>query len=104
MTKFLLILLIGFLLSNVSHAASLSYFTCKYSGGSSKIKISGGTAVETTSAGIVITYAKATKTPSGGYALEGSSKGNRKWGIGAISILLLGNEINSTNIKRAECR
>ena len=101
MTKFLLILLIGFLLSNVSHAAS---FNCKYAGGSSKIKISGGTAVETTSAGIVITYAKATKTPSGGYVLEGSSKGNRTWGIGAISILRLGTEINSTNIKRAECR
>ena len=99
MTKFLLILLIGFSLSNVSHAASLSYFTCKYSGGSSKIKISGGTAVETTSAGIVITYAKATKTPKGAYSLEGSSKDNRAWFIGAISFLLLGADMNP-----AECR
>ncbi len=96
MKKFLLILLIGFLLSNVSHAAS---FTCKYSGGSSKIKISGGTAVETTSAGIVITYAKATKTPKGAYSLEGSSKDNRAWFIGAISFLLLG-----ANMNPAECR
>ena len=96
MKKFLLILLIGFLLSNVSHAAS---FNCKYSGGSSKIKISGGTAVETTSAGIVITYAKATKTPKGAYSLEGSSKDNRAWFIGAISFLLLGADMNP-----AECR
>ena len=96
MKKFFLILVIGCLLNNISHAAS---FTCKYSGGSSKIKISGGTAVETTSAGIVITYANAEKTPKGAYNLTSSSKDNRAWFIGAISFLLLGVQMNS-----AECR
>ena len=96
MKKFFLILVIGCLLNNIGHAAS---FTCKYSGGSSKIKISGGTAVETTSAGIVIKYSNAEKTPKGAYNLTGSSKDNRAWFIGAISFLLLGAQMNP-----AECR
>ena len=96
MKKFFLILVIGCLLNNIGHAAS---FTCKYSGGSSKIKISGGTAEEKTSAGVVITYANAEKTPKGAYKLTGSSKDNRAWFIGAISFLLLGAQMNP-----AECR
>ena len=96
MRKFFLILIVCCLINNISHSAS---FTCKYSGGSSKIKISGGTAVETTSAGVVIKYSNAEKTPKGAYSLKGSSKDNRAWFIGAMSFLLLGAQMNS-----AECR
>jgi len=92
MKIFFLLLIISCLLNNVSLAAS---FTCNYSGGSSNIKISGGTAVETTSAGVVITYSKADKTPKGAYSLQGSSKDGRAWFIGAMSFLLLDAQMNS---------
>ena len=96
MKKFFLILVIGCLLNNLGHAAS---FTCKYSGGSSKIKIAGGTATETTSAGIKFYYTKAERTPKGAYSIERPTEGNRAWFIGAISFLLLGAQMNP-----AECR
>jgi hypothetical protein len=96
MKKFFLILIISCLLNNVSLAAS---FTCDYSGGSSKIKISGSTAIKTTSAGVVITYSNANKTPKGAYNLQGPSKNGRAWFIGAMSFLLLDVQMIS-----AQCR
>ena len=84
------------MLNSVSLAAS---FTCNYSDGSSKIKISGSTAVETTSAGVVINYSNANKTPKGAYNLQGSSKDGRAWFIGAMSFLLLDVQMIS-----AQCR
>ena len=64
-------------------------FNCSYSGGTSKIKIRGATAAETTSAGVLITYSNVNLSDKGAFSLSGSSKDTRAWFIGAASFLLL---------------
>ena len=55
----------------------------------SKIKIRGATAAETTSAGVLITYSNVNLSDKGAFSLSGSSKDTRAWFIGAASFLLL---------------
>ena len=96
MKKLLGILVLGLLWCNISFAQS---FTCRYSGGESEIEISGSSATEMTSAGIVISYSSVNLTDKGAYSLKGSSKDTRAWFIGAISFLLL-----DANMIPADCK
>ena len=71
-------------------------FTCAYALDSteiSKIKISGGKAEEITAIGIQIDYSIVNLSDKGAFSLQGSSKQDRAWFIGAQSFLLLGVEM-----------
>tara|TARA_B100001175_G_C19293076_1_gene534506 strand:- start:103 stop:813 length:711 start_codon:yes stop_codon:yes gene_type:complete len=68
-------------------------FVCSYKfnpSEKSKIKIRGSTATETTAIGISINYSIVNLSSKGAFSLQGSSKQDRAWFIGAKSFLLLG--------------
>ena len=70
-------------------------FVCSYKfnpSEKSKIKIRGSTATETTAIGISINYSIVNLSGKGAFSLQGSSKQDRAWFIGAKSFLLLGVE------------
>jgi len=71
-------------------------FVCSYKfnpSEKSKIKIRGSTATETTAIGISINYSIVNLSGKGAFSLEGSSKQDRAWFIGAKSFLLLGVDV-----------
>jgi len=79
--------------SLVSNNTLNKNFVCSYGGEKSKIEIRGSTATETTAIGISINYSIVNLSDKGAFSLQGSSKQDRAWFIGAQSFLLLGIEM-----------
>ncbi len=88
--------------SRVSNNTLIRTFDCSYPSGTSKIRIRGATARETTSVGVVIKYSAVEYTKKGAFVLDGSSKGLRSWVIGTPSYLVLDGRLESTY--EANCR